>query len=159
MEVGIRVATVLIDAVCWRYLIETHPLVKSNGSSRPAEIAKIFAAKIEIRYRPPELPTIDGRHLHVVVLVPDGPHPGAGGILGPQELRGRERAAVVENADQTPCWSEVELAPSLDKVPWRILSADVGLTGSDSSTLDTYPSQVPNVSDPSTALPASMVTC
>ena len=109
--------------------------------------AKLDAIVEIVRYLPEHAGTCSNR-LPVPILVPDATHPRTGRS---QKLRGCERAAVVEHADQELS----HLLFSLRPTPTRIFSggaaggaadgAVTGFTGSDSSTLETHLFQVANV--------------
>src|SRR4051794_38286987 len=82
------------------------PFIQSHLLRRHGEIAAEFEAVVEVRRYLPEqawrvAATNNRDRLLARVLVPDGPHPCAARTrLAPEKLRGRKRAAVVQQADQ-----------------------------------------------------------
>src|ERR1700730_11042512 len=84
--------------------MQVDPFVESdqprcNGCS---EVAPVFETVAEIGWRLPALAAAYGGRILKSVLIPDAPHPRDDVTIrqGREKLRGSERAAIVEHADQ-----------------------------------------------------------
>src|ERR1700675_1828943 len=105
-ELGIRVTAVLVGAAGWCHM-QPGPFVEPHMSWKRAPdrfgVTPEFEAVFEIaRFFPENGVIVDRDRLLALVLVPNRPPPCTGRAIlqGPDKLRGRKWAAIVQHADK-----------------------------------------------------------